>query len=477
MCTCPSNSEEIEINGPGIVASTTQGLIEAGERGIEAINNIFKTLSGQKVTRKKEPEVTIPACPVTFPNVTRLKINNQKLTTVKNLNTMQSLMNIDLSNNKISTIDARNIPKNVRKLNLDHNPAIKKIENIDRLEILQDLSVKGGETRFYLDGIEKLKYLTSIDLRYRLPVPSMIFKDGKQVPLNKKLSGPEITLLRAAMRKIPPAVPVPPVKTFPVPEITAQPAPVVKEEDVPSYYPAITPEKEPEPVTEVVIQREELETEMISAGDVCFDKFDKKHGLFLNDLGLPGIPSCLGEPRYTMIDRLSMENNNITSIMPLINYLNSGLEYLDASGNKIREISGIGRFSKLKGLDLSNNKIKEMSGIYKLEKLETLNLNNDSNNPDGNKITLIGSVRYPLAIGNLKNLKELLLRNNDIKGMEGIDGISKLEKLEILDLTGNNSLPRFECNGKIYTEHGMLYRKGDIKNMRKCLKKGNYNLL
>ena len=77
---------------------------------------------------------------------------------------------------------------------------------------------------------------------------------------------------------------------------------------------------------------------------------------------------------------------------------------LTITHNKIRQISGLNKFSNLKSLNLNYNKIKKIEGIKYLRKLETLSL-------EGNRIQdLSQSDSDPML-----ELKELYLQKNQIK--------------------------------------------------------------
>jgi Leucine-rich repeat (LRR) protein len=169
--------------------------------------------------------------------------------------------------------------------------------------------------------------------------------------------------------------------------------------------------------------------------------------LDLNGTGLANdsIKNITGIENFTNLEILHLNNNSISvssleKIKQLINlkelYLkNNGLESLpdlqvltklnkiDASGNGLRDLSGVYKVTNLKELYLSSNAIT-MTGLsdylYYLHNIETLDLSGNSISGD------LARARFPFSLKNL-NLSE----NPSINKIETLTNLSNLESLSL----------------------------------------------
>lgn len=103
------------------------------------------------------------------------------------------------------------------------------------------------------------------------------------------------------------------------------------------------------------------------------------------------------------------------------------LEYLDASGLNIKDITAIGKLSKLRVLYLQRNSISNISALKNLKDLEVLSLN-------GNQLVYINT------LASFTKLQKLYLRENKIIN---ISALSKLTNLATLEL-GKNSIQKID---------------------------------
>lgn len=108
-------------------------------------------------------------------------------------------------------------------------------------------------------------------------------------------------------------------------------------------------------------------------------------------------------------------------------YKLTNLEYLDASGLNLKDITAIGSLTKLRVLYLARNSISNISALKKLSDLELLSLN-------GNQLVYINT------LSSLPNLRELYLRENKIININALNKLIKLETLE----TGKNSITKID---------------------------------
>ena len=77
----------------------------------------------------------------------------------------------------------------------------------------------------------------------------------------------------------------------------------------------------------------------------------------------------------TNLERLELDNNNLTSLEGIENLTN--LKWLDLSNNKLTSLEGIKNLTNLEVLKLSNNKLTSLKGIENLTNLEVLGLQNN----------------------------------------------------------------------------------------------------
>jgi len=165
------------------------------------------------------------------------------------------------------------------------------------------------------------------------------------------------------------------------------------------------------------------------------------------------------------------------------------LEVLEYDYNNIKEFPEcIGNLTKLESLDLSYNNLTELPEAFaKLENLRELNLNNNDFETFPEPLTKLSNLerlqimrtknlkKLSINIGNLKNLRTLILSYNSITELpESIGNLKKLEKLYL----GNNNLETLpESIGKmnnlkkLYLNNNNKIKKlpdsiGGLKNLR-----------
>jgi Leucine-rich repeat (LRR) protein len=128
--------------------------------------------------------------------------------------------------------------------------------------------------------------------------------------------------------------------------------------------------------------------------------------------------------------------------------LPSSIVELDLSMNRLTSISGFSRLINLKRLDLSNTMIEQMDFSELPKSIEEINLRScklteiaagteSVDLPDLSILDLsINSLKqWPVVIGRLKGLRELLFSDNKIELIS--EDIGSLEQLERLDLRNN----------------------------------------
>lgn len=105
----------------------------------------------------------------------------------------------------------------------------------------------------------------------------------------------------------------------------------------------------------------------------------------------------------------------------------TNLEYLDASGLNIKDITAIGKLTKLRVLYLQRNAISNITALKNLKDLEVLSLN-------GNQLVYINTLT------SLTKLQKLYLRENKIINITALNKLTNLETLEL----GKNSIQKID---------------------------------
>lgn len=146
----------------------------------------------------------------------------------------------------------------------------------------------------------------------------------------------------------------------------------------------------------------------VTAGDLNSIK-----KLYLADLQLDSLDE-LNKYNFSGLEQLTASGNNLKKI-PLLKA--PQITYLDLSGNKIDDITGLDQMPTLKNILLSDNRITKVGDLSNFTKLTTLDLSN-------NKIT-----SWDAGIKN-ETLRYLKLSGNKIENEIDTSGLTALEELE-----------------------------------------------
>ncbi|GFS21466.1 centrosomal protein of 97 kDa [Elysia marginata] len=156
------------------------------------------------------------------------------------------------------------------------------------------------------------------------------------------------------------------------------------------------------------------------------------------DLNHPLIPEGV-DPKTLILD-----NNNIAKLENLGKC--SRLSQLSAINNHIVRMSGVETVRTLTVLSLANNSIVSIEGLNDLQQLTWLDLSSNSikiieNLPTGGKLHYIdlsdNDISLICGLGHLKELKTLLLHNNNISSLKS--ALHNLpQSLTVLSLADNS---------------------------------------
>ena len=153
------------------------------------------------------------------------------------------------------------------------------------------------------------------------------------------------------------------------------------------------------------------------------------------------------------LERLSIINNNITTINDDLFENCPKLINFDCSNNNIDSLAGIEKCPKLNHLGCTNNKLTSMSDIIKCKRLQVIYCADNS----------IESLNN---IEDLSILSNLYCMNNNITSIQNIiDGLltGKLQDLETLNIEGNN-IPQSQINELINLNHIDIVRYDEYTN-------------
>jgi Leucine-rich repeat (LRR) protein/cold shock CspA family protein len=177
--------------------------------------------------------------------------------------------------------------------------------------------------------------------------------------------------------------------------------------------------------------------------------------------------------KLTKLKELCLCNNNIYDINDLKNLIQ--LEDLKIFANQISDISPLRNLSNLRILDISGNNISDMEMLKKLYNLEDLDI-------AVNEITDVSFIQ------NLIKLKKLDLSGNEISDISAISSLYNLEQLdlrhcaiselpeEILSYFSNQkNLKELVLNGNYIrgVPHGILEAENALESLRLFLRKFN----
>ena len=149
------------------------------------------------------------------------------------------------------------------------------------------------------------------------------------------------------------------------------------------------------------------------------------------------------ESVLSTIGSLNLDNNQLTTLMPLVGFTN--IKSMSLQNNKLQDLTVLNELTQITVLYLAGNDINSLSGIESLVNLKSLYLAE-------NRI-------YDLKpLGNLPRLEALYLNRNQISSLstlfEGRTNLEGLSVLETLDLSGNCSL---NDSSQLHTLKGLKY--------------------
>ena len=148
------------------------------------------------------------------------------------------------------------------------------------------------------------------------------------------------------------------------------------------------------------------------------------------------LSSLAGLTRLKILDLTNNCISNISALQAL-----TALEELDLSYNNIRTIDALNHLTRMRSLHLEGNDISNLAPLASMRKLESLFLSgnlSDSNVTPLSQLTRLqrlmladGHISDIAFLKNLKQLRWLELRNNQINNLEPLKGLTKLEWLSL----------------------------------------------
>jgi len=169
-----------------------------------------------------------------------------------------------------------------------------------------------------------------------------------------------------------------------------------------------------DPIVEKAI-REELKK---PTGELTKADLEKVTLLILSYTELTEVPKEL--ENLTQLRKLYLWNNKLTDVKGLEKF--TKLERLNLSGNQLTELpKGLEKLTQLRSLHLGSNKLTDVKDLEKLTQLTTLSLN-------ANKLTDV-----PKELAKLTQLRKLELHNNKLTSLKGLENLTQLTILELRD--------------------------------------------
>lgn len=158
--------------------------------------------------------------------------------------------------------------------------------------------------------------------------------------------------------------------------------------------------------------------------------------MYLGQNALTGsIPDSIGS--HDSLEIFSVSSNRLNSTIPATIANAAELRILDLSHNKLsgsipQELSGLKTLHEFR---MEHNRLQGFPNYFgSMKQLEIIHLNNN---------LLDGHLDLPLEMGDLDNLKELAIENNDLTGIVDEDICDLLLDVLTADCWGNP--PRVDC--------------------------------
>ncbi|RKW10123.1 MAG: leucine-rich repeat domain-containing protein, partial [Catonella sp.] len=159
------------------------------------------------------------------------------------------------------------------------------------------------------------------------------------------------------------------------------------------------------------------------------------------------------------------DNQKITEKrMAALNGLDCHLNFTQGRNGGIKSLEGLEYALNIKSLDLAGNEIVDLSPLKACKNLEVLDLGDQYLYENNQYLTDIS------PLGELINLKKLILKNNKIVD---VTAISKLTKLEELDLYGNKGIKSIDGFENLTKLRKLLLNRTmgitDIAPLKECM--------
>ncbi len=197
------------------------------------------------------------------------------------------------------------------------------------------------------------------------------------------------------------------------------------------------------------------------------------------------------------LKELFLTNCQISSITNLAGSKN--LEYLDLSGNAIRDLSPLADMHKLKGLNLSHNAVISLEAIAHMKALTVLDVSYNSLastshvasltnltylNVSSNGLTVLEGLENLTKLTNfyasynnltdisaLTNCADMVVLNVSNNTILNLDAVSQMPKLQELNFSYNevSSLPQFKPGSALYAisgDHNVITSLEPLANLR-----------
>lgn len=421
------------------------GFLDLSKKGISDLSILKDVINPFECKRLKlnENKISVIENLEKFENLEILNLGNNNITKIKGIKNLEKLKELLLYTNQIYIIENLDPLKNLEKLNIDYNH-ITKIQGLENLEKLEVLSINNNSLTF-ISSLESLHSLKELNLDEN-PIQDITSIGNLTNLITLRMHNNDLppNLLNAFdMNRSDSVVPdIERVKAYARGEFVQ-----INDEYILAYkshkmeigYGILELNLGKKDLDDIKSIKNLTKIKGLKGLILWGNHIKDIEGLEdLRDLEFlylnhNDIPSIKGLDSLENLKVLIINNNHITKIDNLHKLTN--LRRLELSNNKITEINSLDTLTNLVSLDLSSNKISEISGLHNLDQLTQLFLQN-------NQISKIKNLKL------LKNLKELNLSSNQIGTIKGIESLVNLQRL---DLSYNfiEEIRGFETNKKI----------------------------
>ncbi len=360
---------------------------------------------GRNIPELHLPQQNYQAMPFVayFPRLRTLNLRKNEVESLKELNILQELQELDISANKLNSINSLPPLPQLKILNISEND-FSDVRSLQHLPALEKLDV--SKTQIHdLNALPALPSLNYLNLSYtNIPDYGALIRYPKL----------QFLLLKNCLRQPPQPMPVlPSVRWL---DISAN--------NLYNHNQAIFKSLAGlDQVTHLDMSSNHLESLTLAEANETSNAADSAKVILKPAKGKPALLLS-----FQQLESLNLANNELKTLAHIQEYTN--LRKLYVNGNKLQSLEPLIDLSKLEVLNLQRNGLVKINSLVRLTNLQELDLS-------GNTIYL-----EPSVLNQLPQLQKLNLAQNQLNR---IDVLSKCISLRYLDLSHNHITSLNSC--------------------------------